>query len=431
MRRGRAGRALALLACAAVSLASGAGAWAQTDHDVDRASVAVMPVEVDLDAPNGGTWFVLELLPGESASAEARIVNPRTTPVTAALSLRALDFGDGVTVDEDPTAPVASWGGFAEPEVVVPARGERRATFEVHVPVGTAPGDHIGAVVAEVVDEQAAATVVQRVATRLYVTVPGEARRALEVIDVRTELDSTWFPRRALVVVEVANRGDIRLHPEVRVGDEVARGPDTLLSQSSEQYVIDLPVSRVGGLLRVPVAATDQSGLIRRVNVSATVVPWGYLLSALLVLVTAGLVVRWWRRHESRSARLEADIRRLERLIIGARAEGPAKVVRSGADLRTDVSDEQSLHTGLKRARRNRDHEGFARMALRAHEMRGDALSELLEALQWGTELEDGLLGAAASYGEEAVALHQRTAQLPDDLRVPLLAAARGSTPEA
>lgn len=393
----------------------------------EAAAVSLVPAERAPDDPNNGTWFVTTLSPGERHTWTANLVNPTPEPMTVRLSVRDLRFVDGVPTPvkaDGEQAGVGAWSSFAQDEVTVGPAETVPAELTVQVPpTGVEPGDHVGVAIAETTTETEDATLVNQVATRIYVTVPGEVDRSFLIDDVDTELDSTWWPRTLTVTVTVRNDGPIKVNPAVTVAGQQARGPRAVLSNSEERFVAQLPAPLLAGSVDLPVTAEDISGELRRVSTSELVVRWGFILAALLVLAAAFAVGRWWRHHESRTAQLERDIRRLERLVAGLgyalRTETDAPV-----DLHGNGDAELALVGAMKRARRVGDHEAFARLALASHEASGDALPALLDALEHPGDRRADLIEAAATYGPEAIQDDPKTAVLPEDVRRDLMAAA-------
>lgn len=398
-----------------------------TPTSSEVAAVSLVPAERAPDDPHNGTWFVTTLSPGERHTWTANLVNPTTEPMTVRLSVRDLRFVDGVPTpvqDDDEQAGVGAWASFAQDEVTVEPAATVPVELEAQVPpTGVEPGDHIGVAIAETTTETDDATVVQQVATRIYVTVPGEVNRSFLIVGVDTELDSNWWPRTIAVTVTVRNDGPIKVNPTVTVAGQQARGPRAVLSNSEELFVAELPAPLLADNVGLPVVAEDVSGELRRVSASELVVRWGFIVVGVLVLATAFVLGRWWRGHDSRTARLERDIRRLERLVAGLgyalRTETDAPV-----DLQGNGDADLALVGAMKRARRVADHEAFARLSLASHEASGDALPALLDALEHPGDRRDDLIEAAASYGTDAIASDPKTAVLPEDVRRDLESAA-------
>src|SRR5438309_11424571 len=74
-------------------------------------SVGVTPVGTSPDDPNGGQWFVMNLTPGETGRAEARIANPADVPQKVTITLADLDFSeDGTPSISSRSKDVGTWG---------------------------------------------------------------------------------------------------------------------------------------------------------------------------------------------------------------------------------------------------------------------------------------------------------------------------------
>lgn len=423
--------ALALWGPASVVASAQEPSPTATSTPTQASAVTLVPAERAPDDPHNGTWFVTTLSPGERHTWTANLVNPTTEPITVRLSTRDMRFVDGVPtpVSEDGEQEgVGAWASFAQPEVTLEPAATVPVELAVQVPpTGVEPGDHVGVAVAETTTETADATLVQQVATRIYVTVPGEVDRSFVIRDVETELDSRWWPRVLTVTVTVLNDGPIKVSPDVTVAGQQARGARAVLSNSEERFVAQLPAPLLAGSVDVSVVAEDVSGELRQVASRELVIRWGFIVATLAVLLSAAGVLRWWRGHESRTARLERDIRRLERLVAGL-----GHALRTETDAPSGWEDdgdpELALVGAMRRARRVGDHEAFARLALASHEASGDALGALLDALEHPSGRRADLIGAAASYGTEAIEADPKTAVLPEETRGDLMAAAGTAT---
>lgn len=384
-------------------------------------SVSLAPAETDRSDPNLGGWFVMQIEPGGTSRSKARITNPAEVQQRVKLYLSDLIFAKNGTPDvvDGPQTDVGAWGRFLEPEITVPPRGTVHAIFEINVPKDAEPGDHVGVVVAESDAEPGGIAVIKRVATRVYVTVPGDARRSMEIESFKTEVDSKFWPRQILSTVVLRNTGRIRVHPKVLVKGHSAKGSEVLLARSVEPYVADVKVPWYGGPIGIPVVASAEEGLTRRLNASKFVVPWALLLGLVLLAGAGFLIRRWWLARASRLAQLRADIRRLETLVTQRpNADGPVSIETS------DEEDEiAAIIAGLKRAVRTRSQPSLERLALALHETGQDALDFLMEALRDPSDQSlEALIEAAASYGQVAVAA-KGNVKLPDHVGKALIAA--------
>src|SRR5438034_2122162 len=111
-------------------------------------SVGVTPVGTSPDDPNGGQWFVMNLTPGETGQAQARIANPADVTQKVTLSLADLDFSeDGTPSISSHSSDVGAWGRSGIGSLTIPAKSTATVPFTVAVPTTADPGDHVGALV--------------------------------------------------------------------------------------------------------------------------------------------------------------------------------------------------------------------------------------------------------------------------------------------
>lgn len=385
----------------------------------DTPSVGVTPTESRPDDPNSGQWFVFSIEPGGAGRTRARVGNPATIPQTVKLYLADLVFGrDGTpTIPERQPTDIGAWGAFDQQVVTVPPKEFVFVEFSLQVPPDADPGDHVGAVVAESQPEGGALKIIKRVATRLYVTVPGDATKSFTIARVSKSVSSTWLPRRMAVTTLLRNTGRVRLSPTVRVNGVVAKGPDPLLARSVERYLATVPVPWYGGPVTARVTVETAAGT-KAVSVSVFVIPWGPL-AMIPVAVAALAALRALARLRTRKVRaLQADLRRLEKLVterqtgeaaaMAALAEHGEAVSASTADDGASVDGDRvrSLRAGIKRAQRAGAQDTLEHLALALHETGEDARGELLAALEHAGDGSgrDALEAALATYGSAAPA---------------------------
>jgi len=423
-RSGRLGKAAAL---GAATLLLASIPFRALSQEAKFGSVSLKPADTGTKDPNLGGWFVLQLGRGETGRLRARITNVDDVPQHVRLHLADLTFDRNGTaaVNDGVQKDVGAWGRFLVPDIVVGPKAEVEATFEVTAPPDAESGDHVGVVVAVSDPDPGNLTFVLRTATRLYVTIPGEAKKAFEIDDFNFDLDSWLFPKEASATIILKNTGRIRLQPKVSVRNTPAEGADVLLSQSREKYIADVKVPWHGGLIKMPIEARSEGGLIRRVNASKFVFPFALILVLVLTAGLAWLVRKWWTARGSRLAAVHADIRRLETLIV----QRPATPAQSEvAEVASDegLDEVQALLAALKRARRTQSQESLERLALALHQTGTNSPEYLLEALP-KSDLQRGEehLEAIRSYGPAGVdAL--KSAEIP-----PELIAASGKPPTA
>lgn len=396
----------------------------------DLPSAGVHPADTEPTDPSGGNTFFLETEPGQSVTGRARVVNPADQPMEIKLYLRDLVYNDqgSPSIVEGEQTDVGSWGAFTEDQVTLGPRERRVMEFLVTPPAGAEPGDHIGVVVAESRAFGGQLQVVKRNSVRLYVTIPGDARRSFEIGSVKSGLDSILFPDVVTAEVLLRNTGRIRLRPSISIGGEQAGGSAVLLSRTNERYSAELRVPWYGGLIRMPVVATADQGLTRRVNHTKFVIPWGLII---LLAAAAGAIFLlkkyWWDKRVSRVASLQADLRRIEALV----ARRPGLETGEVPEFDDDQEEIHAILAGIKRARRTGSQSSLGRLALTLHETTGDALEYLVEALEKaeGPARED-LLAAATSYGPAALANEKGVSRLQTETATELMLRASGAEPK-
>jgi hypothetical protein len=410
---------LSIAALVAAVLFGGPIALAQQS---DIPSVAVRPAGTATDDPGTGSWFVLALAPGETGRLKARLTNTAEVAQHVTLSITDLLFDNkgNVAVNDGRQTDVGAWGRFDKPDIVIPPKTTVDAEFSITPPAGADPGDHVGSVLVVSDPQGTNLKVIKRVSTRLYVTLPGEAIRSMKIESIGWQLDSGIWPKHAIANVSLRNTGRVRLQPNVNVRGQTAKGSRLILTHSVEQYFADVKVPWYGGFIRLPVVATADGGLTRRVDASRFVMPWAVLI---ILAVIAGAVVlgkRWWDARVSRMGELRADIRRIETLV--TQRPGPSGQMAPEPESESELEREVAGILGaMKRAQRTGATASFERLALALHELNGGALDSLLEAIQKSEGAPSrALMDAAASYGPRAVSASSRFSSLPvgvaDDL---------------
>jgi hypothetical protein len=357
-----AGMALAIPAFASAAFAQAAPPAPSTDQvPPGTPSVGVTPIGMDPKGPNGGQWFVLNLSPGEAGQSEARIANPADIPQTVKLFFADLDFAaDGTPSIAKTNSDVATWGKAAVDQLTIPPKSASTVPFTITVPTGADPGDHVGVLIAQgprVNSPGQAYGTVTQVATRLYVTVPGDARADFAIQKLTTKKDSAFFTKEITTTVVLHNTGRIRLHPTVKINGRVASGPATLLTRSVESYFVTQKVPVWGGPIASNVQVStmvdrvgqQEPGPSRTASASTFVIPY-VLFIGLALLVGFFFLVRWlWRRRGGKYAAIQADLRRFERLVQQQRAAGEDTADVAGeAELAIKAAIKQAGRAGDK-----------------------------------------------------------------------------------
>lgn len=417
--------AAALVAAAAVGVLTPVLTAHAADGVGDVPSVAVQPANPAKDDPNGGQWFLLSLAPGASGTVLAKVSNPAKVAQTVSFELRDLTFADDGTpsISSGGTQQdVGSWGGPQQKTFELPPLKSVNVPFNIKVPDDAEPGDHVGAVVALTANKQGNFRVVRQVATRFYVTVPGEAVRAYSILSVVPALGSKLWPSSVTTKVVLRNDGRTRVRPKVTIGGRAAEGSRLLLSRSVETYTATTKVPWYGGPVNLSVRAVTDDGTVRTSEKSMFVIPWGLLISVVVgALVLFGLYTLV-RRRRRRVSNMRSDIERLERLVA---RQAPAEAAAAPAEVDEEEDAVAGLLVAIKRAQRSGTPASVARLAVALHEAGGPAVPWLVGVLgKVEGRQRDDVVEALLTCDPDAVAGEVRRSDLSEADRALLLAPA-------
>lgn len=291
-------------------------------------AVEVHPVGTTRSDPNAGQWFVTTLNFEETRKLQVSLYNPASVPQTVNLYLADIRFDkQGLPEVTNVPTDIGTWGRFENPTVTVAPLQTQLQTFSVTAPKGADPGDHIGAVVAEQAPQGTGLIrSIKRLAVRFYATLPGDARKDFVIDTVTVKKDSAFFPREVTVTVQLRNTGRVRLESTVSVDGSQAKGPELLMSNAVERYVVTRPVKFWGGPVRLRIDAQTRSlgvaGPVRQVRVTTWVIPWHLLLLLALAAGLSMLVRIVSRRRGGKYRAIQSDLRRIERLLGQQHREG-------------------------------------------------------------------------------------------------------------
>lgn len=338
-------------------------------------SITVHPVGTTQADPNGGQWFITNLSPGESKQLQVRLYNPAEVAQTVKLYLADTIFDPQGTpeVTNEPR-DIGTWGRFENATVELGPRQTIIAPFSITAPQDADPGDHIGAVVAEhTVRGVGNILTIPRVAVRLYATLPGDARRQFQVDSVTTEKDSAFFARELTVTAQLRNTGLVRLEPKVTIDEQEAKGSPLLMSYSTEKYVSTKKVPFWGGPVRMRIDAQTTSlgvpGPSQQLRVTVWVIPWHLLAMLAFAAGLAYLIRLALRRRGRKYEAMQADLRRIERLITQGATNGGGNGHGNGATNGDGhAAAHASIQAAIKQARRAGDDRTADRLEQLLHE---------------------------------------------------------------
>lgn len=308
---------------------------------------------------DGRSRFSYEVAPGQQLTDNYSVSNTGTTAqVMRVFATDAFNTDDGSygLLDTDAEAVDAgAWITFADGAkfVDVPlVPGESQlVAFTLTVPADASPGDHAAGIVISVTSPQGQILVDRRVATRLYVRVPGELQAALTVGSISSSYQPSINPLDGTTTVTftVRNSGNVALGANMVVGVKTYFGISAapmvrdelseMLPRSTRVLTMTIPgVAQLGYLnpyvSLAPTAAVDMTnpGPLATVNrdTVAIAIPWWLIL---LVVVGGGISVflRIRRRIDNTRAaewvaHMEAEARR------NAESTDRGELVATGTD---------------------------------------------------------------------------------------------------
>ena len=281
--------------------------------------------------------FSYEAAPGQSLSDNYLLSNTGTTAQTLRVfATDAFNTEDGAYGLLDTTAvptDAGSWvtfGGAAFVDVPLAAGASQLVTFTMTVPADAAPGDHAAGIVISATSSQGQILVDRRVATRLYVRVPGDLQPALTVSSFSASYDATVNPLAGdtTITFTVANKGNVALGATMVIGvntffgigatTPIRQELSEMLPRSTRVISVTVPgVPQLGYLnpyvQLAPTVADDamNPGALTTVNRDAVTiaVPW-WLVVILIVGGAVYAIVRVRRRIDT--ARAEEWVAHME-----------------------------------------------------------------------------------------------------------------------
>ena len=176
-------------------VADNAGAATETAKPAPLGSIGLRLVDAPAVAgrdPRARIYIVDHLAPGTVIRRRIEVSNTATSTVRVALYAAAATIAKGSFVGSAARTPndLSTWTSIAPDSIDVAARGTKMATVVIKVPTDAAPGEHYGAVWAEVSSSpstEGGVTQVSRVGIRLYLSVgPGGPPAANFTIDSLT-----------------------------------------------------------------------------------------------------------------------------------------------------------------------------------------------------------------------------------------------------
>lgn len=328
--------ATALLALVAFMVFAPAPAFAD-DSD------GISGTPADANGPDGRSRLSYQAAPGQHLDDFYTVRNTGTTSQSfTVFATDAFNTDDGayglLDTDATPTDAgnwVAFEGGATQLSVPLEPGASATVPFTVDVPADARPGDHAAGIVISSVSPVGEILVDKRVATRLYVRVPGDLQPNLTISAISAAYAGELNPFAGSVDVTftVANNGNVALAARTLVGanalfgigagESVSGEIAELLPGAHRTMTVTVPDVGQWGYLNavVKLAPTVDAdalnpGPLREVSRDSVVIAVPWILLALLVL--AGLVMLALKlrgKRDEKNARLwleytEAEARR-------------------------------------------------------------------------------------------------------------------------
>lgn len=236
---------------------------------------------------------------------------PKEILLYAADAEPAVGGGFGFAAQDATQRQVGSWLRLVQTRLTVPAGGTVKVPYSLTVPSGTEGGEYVGAVVAEPVDEPAAAGVqtTTRFAMAVYLRVPGgqpgatPGRGRPDGTLVLESLQPKFDGKRVCPVVTYRNDSQDIVDPKVSVRTkglfggssyETPRGVGALLPGASAAVALPC-LERAFGPGHVDVELISPQGGGRD-SQGYTWLPWPFVLSLLLLLLLVGALLTTFLR---------------------------------------------------------------------------------------------------------------------------------------
>ena len=298
--------------------------------------VATRPAGGD-GRPDGRTRFSYSADPGQSVTDQVLVGNTGTErqdfTVYATDAFNGQDGTFSLLPTADVPTSVGAWlrfdNGADRIQFSLEPNEVRLLPFTVTVPATATPGDHVGGLVASVVEEGQQVSLDRRVATSIFARVSGELQPQLSITSYSASYEGDWwnpFAGSIRLRYTVTNPGNVALAGNITSGVRTWLGiPATgerggsipvLLPGNTASY--DFTVNGVGqwfylnpGTTLSPFVESSDTALqlpVTAVSRDTVVfaVPWTVLI---LLVLAAGVVLllRWRRRRDEERAQEWVD----------------------------------------------------------------------------------------------------------------------------
>ncbi|MFH1226059.1 MAG: DUF916 domain-containing protein [bacterium] len=187
---------------------------------------SALPAYPDPADPRTNAWFVYELAPGQDKEDALKILNNSNEYIDLkiyAVDAEATIDGDFILTEEQALKNgIGAWLKLSIDEISIAPQKEALIPFTINIPAETKTGDYLGGLIVEPANQSN-----DRLAVRIYETVPGQTIKKLAIADfyrqvIKKETKSFFkkiiaLDRQLIFVLKLKNEGNVLLEPTARL----------------------------------------------------------------------------------------------------------------------------------------------------------------------------------------------------------------------
>ncbi|TRZ50644.1 MAG: DUF916 domain-containing protein [Dehalococcoidia bacterium] len=217
-------------------------------YAISYGGLGIYPNESEWNEKNSLTkaWFIYTLEPGEVKKGKVDIVNTSDEPVEVKVyPVDAVTTKDGAFApqpEDRERVDVGAWTTMSRSELSLEPDETKVVDFTIEVPENAEVGDHMGAIVVQGKEVPAAGEgttmrVVSRVGARIYLTVPGEIIKELEIEEFSWKMEEGYV----VFYLTLTNKGNVRISPkgEILIKDKSGKVVDEIIITEREVFPKD------------------------------------------------------------------------------------------------------------------------------------------------------------------------------------------------
>jgi len=215
---------------------------------ISHGGLGIHPNESEWDEKNrlSKSWFIYTLEPGEVKEGKIDVTNSSEEMTEVKIyPVDAVTTKDGAFAPEPEDKEkvgVGAWITLAEQEFFLKPNEIKVVDFTIKVPENAEVGDHMGTIIvqgkeAPEAKKGTAMQVLTRVGARVYLTVPGEIIKELELEEFSYKIEEG----QAVFYLTLANKGNVRISPggEIEIKDETGNVIDKIEITEREVFPKD------------------------------------------------------------------------------------------------------------------------------------------------------------------------------------------------